>query len=171
MSEVEVDDGLDIQEFEDSEDLGLPCSSDKERGIGVEIVDDDEFKFLDEASELAALQSGKFLWCALIRILGGYIHIAPELYEVRGQLAQKKSNGEYIPLKLYRSHCHNSLSVTDIQTGLWCERKLEYDYLYPHMKKTRQWKREEAVKAEEIKKKTTAMVKGANIHLMKGANV
>lgn len=47
----------DIEEFEDSEDPGVLGDSD-ELGIGVELVDKDEFDFLDGVSELATLQSG-----------------------------------------------------------------------------------------------------------------
>lgn len=90
-----------------------------------------------------------------------------ELFEVRGRLAESRSNGQYIPLKLYRSHCHDSLSVSDIQSSTWCERQLEYKYLYPHMKTTKQWVKEEK-KGKEIKKKTPVMIKGSTIHLKKG---
>ena len=83
-------------------------------------------------------------------------------------LADSRSQGKYVPLKLYRSHCHNSISVSDIQSGLWCERQLEYRYLHPHMKCTKQWKRVEREKGREIEKKTEVMIKGANIHLKKG---
>lgn len=44
----------DIEEFEDSEE---PCE--QEKGIGVEVVEDGEFDFLDGATELATLQSGQ----------------------------------------------------------------------------------------------------------------
>lgn len=47
----------DIEEFEDSEDPGLFCNG-EQQGMGVEIVEEGEFDFLDEVSELAALQSG-----------------------------------------------------------------------------------------------------------------
>ena len=90
---------------------------------------------------------------------------------MRGKLAHSRSNGEYVPLKLYRSHCHNSLSVSDIQSGMWCERQLEYRYLYPHMKKTKQWQVEERKKGEEIERKTKVMLKGASIHEVKGTRV
>lgn len=76
----------------------------------------------------------------------------------------------YVPLKLYRSHCHNSLRVSDLQSGLWCERQVEYRYLYPHMKRTEQWKRRER-EGKEIKKRTAVMVKGSTIHQMKGDDV
>lgn len=91
-----------------------------------------------------------------------------ELYDVREQLALSKSNGRYVPLKLYRSHCHNSLSVTDIQSGLWCESQLEYRYLYPHMKRTKQWEKQ-TKEGNEVQKKTPVMIKGASIHQSKGA--
>ena len=87
---------------------------------------------------------------------------------MRGKLAFSRSNGEYVPLKLYRSNCRNSLSVSDIQSSMWCERQLEYRYLYPHMKKTSQWKKQEEKKGEEIKKKTEVMLKGSSLHLIKG---
>lgn len=90
-----------------------------------------------------------------------------ELFEVRGKLAQSRSNGEYVPLKLYRSHCQNSLSVSDVQGGMWCERQIEYRYLHPHMRRTKQWLVEEK-KGKEIKKKTGVMLKGASIHEKKG---
>lgn len=86
---------------------------------------------------------------------------------MRGNLAQARSNGQYVPLKLYRSHCHNSLSVSDIQSGMWCERQLEYRYLYPHMKGTKQWLKEKK-KGREVEKKTKVMVKGSKIHEKKG---
>ena len=92
-----------------------------------------------------------------------------ELFDVRGKLAQLRSNGQYIPLKLYRSHCHNSLSVSDIQAGMWCESQLEYRYLHPHMRRTKQWLAEEK-KGREVKKKTEVMLKGASIHEKKGLN-
>jgi hypothetical protein len=57
--------------------------------------------------------------------------------------------------------------VSDIQAGMWCERQLEYRYLHPHMKRTKQWLAEEK-KGREVKKKTEVMVKGANIHTKKG---
>ncbi len=89
------------------------------------------------------------------------------MYDVRYQLAASRSNGKYIPLKLYRSNRHNSLSVSDVQSGMWCERQLEYRYLYPHMKRTKQWTKKER-EGREVKKKTEAMVKGSTIHHAKG---
>lgn len=109
-------------------------------------------------------------WPLFNVMIAGSILTHLELYEVRGELAQKRNNGQYVPLKMYRSHCHNSLSVSDIQTSLWCEKQLEYRYLYPHMKKTRQWTKE-AEKGKEIKKKTEVMLKGSSIHQMKGDDV
>ena len=91
-----------------------------------------------------------------------------ELSDVRWRLAQNRSGGEYVPLKLYRSHCYNSLSVSDIQACVWCETQLEYKYLYPHMKKTKQWQEKEKKTGKEIDKKTRVMVDGWNIHNKKG---
>lgn len=49
--------GDDIEEFEDSEDPGV-LWQDQGEDISVELVDEDEFSFLDGLSELATLQSG-----------------------------------------------------------------------------------------------------------------
>ena len=90
-----------------------------------------------------------------------------ELDEVRQSLARKKTNGKYIPLKLYRSTKSNSISVTDVQTGLWCEVQLEYRYLHPHMKVTKEWsKLEEQGRAVQLK--TPEMKQGTTLHLAKG---
>ena len=152
----------DIQEF-DSEDPSEGIGWEQE--TGVEIADKDEIDFLDGLSELAFLQSGKMVCPWLFNFM---LSLCPELFEVRGQLSQRRSNGQYVPLKLYRSHCGNSLSVTDIQSSMWCERQLEYRYLYPHMKKTKQWREEEKRKGKEILKKTPVMITGATIHEKKG---
>ena len=93
-----------------------------------------------------------------------------ELFEVRGELSRRRSNGQYVPLKVFRSHCHNSLSVSDVQASLWCEKQLEYRYLYPHMQRTSQWKRE-TERGREIKKKTVEMKTGSDIHQKKGDDV
>ena len=90
-----------------------------------------------------------------------------ELEEVRHKLARAKSNGEYIPLRLYRSGRSNSISVTDLQSGLWCEVQLEYKYLHPHMKATVEWTKM-AKRGKPVQLKTPSMKHGANIHLKKG---
>ena len=51
----------EIEEFEDSDDPELPYDGVQGQGVGVEIVEEGEFDFLDGVSELAALQSGKLL--------------------------------------------------------------------------------------------------------------
>lgn len=45
-----------IEEFEDFEDPGTVCH---DQALGEEVVDEEEFSFLDGLSELASLQSGK----------------------------------------------------------------------------------------------------------------
>jgi len=65
---------------------------------------------------------------------------------------------------------HNSISVTDIQSGMWCQSQLEYRYLYPHMKKTQQWEKQ-AKEGKEVQKKTPVMIKGSDIHVKKGNNI
>ena len=86
---------------------------------------------------------------------------------MRERLACSRNNGTYVPIKLYRSHCHNSLSVSDIQSGMWCESQLEYRYLFPHMKYTKQWKKQ-AKEGNEVQKKTPIMTMGSNIHQLRG---
>ena len=49
----------EIEEFEDSEEQGLPWQDLEEDDTGFDL-EDDEFQFLDAMSELATLQSGKF---------------------------------------------------------------------------------------------------------------
>lgn len=95
------------------------------------------------------------------------IQFSSELEDVRQKLAKTKSNGEYIPLRLYRSGRWNSISVTDIQSGLWCEVQLEYKYLHPHMKATLEWTKMEK-RGKPVQLKTPSMKQGANIHLKKG---
>ena len=51
------DDG--IEEFEDSEDFDGPCTACQDQALGEEVVDEEDFKFLDGLDELAFLQSGK----------------------------------------------------------------------------------------------------------------
>ena len=98
------------------------------------------------------------------------IVFSPELHDVRDRLARTKSNGRYIPLRLYRSNQRNSLSVTDTQSGLWCEIQVEYKYLHPHMTKTAQWSKMEA-KGRPVKLKKPEMKQGENIHLKKGLDI
>lgn len=94
-----------------------------------------------------------------------------ELDDVRQSLARRKTNGQYIPLKLYRStrsnSRNNSISVSDVQTGLWCEVQLEYRYLHPHMKTTMEWSKLEE-KGRPVLLKTPEMKQGTSIHLAKG---
>ena len=90
-----------------------------------------------------------------------------EFDDVRSSLARRKTNGRYIPLKLYRSSRNNSISVTDVQSGLWCEVQIEYRYLHPLMKKTPEWSKMEE-RGKPVQLKTTEMKKGTSIHLAKG---
>lgn len=90
-----------------------------------------------------------------------------ELDDVRTLLAKTRNNGQYVPLKLFRARKHNSINVTDIVTGLWCEVQLEYKHLHPHMKKTREWSKMEE-KGTPVMLKTPVMKQGAEIHLKKG---
>lgn len=48
----------EIEEFEDSEEQGLPWQDQEEDDTRFDL-EDDEFQFLDAMSELAILQSGK----------------------------------------------------------------------------------------------------------------
>ena len=86
---------------------------------------------------------------------------------MRQRLARSRNDGKYVPLKIYRSHCRNSLSVSDIQSGMWCQSQLEYRYLHPHMKKTKQWEKQ-AKEGKEVQKRTPVMIKGSDLHLKKG---
>ena len=90
-----------------------------------------------------------------------------ELNDVRQSLAQRKTGGRYIPLKLYRSTKNNSISVTDVQTGLWCEIQAEYRYLHPFLKQTGEWRKMEE-KGRPVLLKTPEMKQGTTIHLAKG---
>lgn len=90
-----------------------------------------------------------------------------ELDGVRQYLARSRTGGRYIPLKLYRSKRNNSISVTDVQSGLWCEVQVEYRYLHPHMKRTLEWSKLEE-KGRPVQLKTPEMKQGAEIHLAKG---
>ena len=87
--------------------------------------------------------------------------------DVRLSLAWRKTGGQYIPLKLYRSTRSNSISVTDVQTGLWCEMQAEYRYLHQYMKHTDEWRKLEE-KGTPVQLKTPEMRQGTDLHLAKG---
>ncbi len=89
---------------------------------------------------------------------------------MRQSLAASRNNGKYVPLRIYRSHARNSLSVSDVQSGMWCQSQLEYRYLYPHMKRTKQWEKK-TKEGKEILKRTPVMIKGSDMHEKKGNNI
>ena len=72
-----------------------------------------------------------------------------------------------ISLKLYRSTKSNSISITDIQMGLWCEIQAEYGYLHLFLKQTYKWRKMEE-KGRPVQLKTPEMKQGTDIHLAKG---
>ena len=61
----------------------------------------------------------------------------------------------------------NSISVTDVQTGLWCEMQAEYRYLHQYMKHTNEWRKLEE-KGTPVQFKTPEMRQGTDLHLAKG---
>lgn len=93
-----------------------------------------------------------------------------ELDDVRQSLARRKTNGHYIPLKLYRSQRSNSISVTDVQSGMWCEVQVEYRYLHPLMTHTPEWSKMEE-RGKPVQLRTPEMKQGTDIHLAKGTLV
>ena len=98
-----------------------------------------------------------------------FLLLLTELNDVRQDLARRKTRGQYIPLKLYRSAKSNSISVTDVQSGLWCEVQVEYRYLHPHMRHTAEWSKMEE-KGRPVQLKTPEMKQGTDIHLAKGTS-
>ena len=73
----------------------------------------------------------------------------------------------YVPFRLFRPWGQRVLSVTDLSDGNWCEVKVEYRKLHPHLKNTREWKKR-ADKGRPVVLRTEVMKKGSEVHLKKG---
>ena len=90
-----------------------------------------------------------------------------ELHEVRRQVARQRNSGRYQPFRLFYGSS-NSISVSDICGGLWCEQQVEYRHLYPYLQRTNEWKRVQAERKKHIPRRTATMETGTQIHYRKG---